>query len=60
MKEVIKIMKTKMNDMKDALFGKKPDIMKGPANWRRVFWSAGHEKSLRMLEGSREQGYEWW
>lgn len=56
----MEIMKIKMKDMKDALlFGKKPDIMKDPAHWRRVFWRAGHEKSLRMLEETERQGYEW-
>ena len=59
MKEVMEIMKIKMNDMKDAVFGKKPDIMKDPAHWRRVYLRAGHDKSLRMLAETERQGYEW-
>ena len=60
MKEVMEIMKIKMKDMKDALlYGKKPDSMKDPAHWRRVFWRAGHEKSLEMLEETYRQGYPW-
>ena len=59
MKEVIEIMRIKMKDMKDAFFGKKPGIMKDPAHWQRVFLRARHDKSLRMLEETKRQGYEW-